>query len=181
MSALIPLITEQGLQAVFNATGSGLNATISHVALGDRSYSVPVNSHGHASQTALQHECQRVAIADGRRADHQQINVSFVADGPTEYWVRELGFYLDDGTLFAIWSQPAQALAYKSQTVPLIVGLELVLSALPANSVTIASSGAPLQLIMTGEMAAIGAALANVQLEQLHQAEQIKTLTGGFK
>lgn len=178
--SLIPIITAQGLQAVFNANHNGLEATISQVALGDHAYAVPVNSDGLATQTTLRNEQQRVAIADGQRVTPQQIDMNFIADGPSTYWVRELGFYLDDGTLFAIWSDPSRALAWKSDTVPLIVGLELVLIALPADSVTVQSSGVPLQLIMTREIATIATSLANIQLEQLRQADRIKHLSGAY-
>ena len=175
---LIPIITDLGLQAVFNATNDGLSATITEVALGDSGYDVAVDADGHASQQALISEQQRVIIADARRASPHQIDLSFVAEGPAEYWVRELGFYLEDGTLFAVWSHATRALAWKSASVPLIVGLELVLATLPAESVTVQSSGVPLQLIMTRELAAIGTALANLQLEQLRQADRLAALEG---
>ena len=176
--ALNPVITEQGLQAIFNSTHSGVAAKISKVALGDNRYSVPVNSNGHGTQTALRRERQRVEIADGRSAGPHQIDISFVADGAESYWVNELGFYLEDETLFAVWSDPNRSLAWKSDTVPLIVGLELVLATLPAESVVVQSGDIPLQLIMTKELAAIGSAIANLQLEQLRQADQIRALSG---
>ena len=173
--ALNPVITEQGLQAIFNASNNGVEAVITHVALGDRGYSVPLDSNGRATQTALRNEKQRVDIADGRRAAPDQIDLSFVAEGPSTYWVRELGFYLGDNTLFAVWSDANRALAWKSDTVPLVVGLELVLATLPAESVTVQPGAVPLQLIMTRELAAVGTAIANLQLEQLRQGEQIRS------
>ena len=178
--SLTPIITVQGLQAVFNANHTGLEATISQIALGDQAYTVPVDSDGQATQTALRNEQQRVNIADGQRTTPQQIDMSFIVDGPGTYWVRELGFYLADGTLFAVWSDPTTTLAWKSDLVPLITGLELVLTALPTDAITVQSSGAPLQLIMTREMTAIATSLANVQLEQLRQADRIKQITGAY-
>ena len=175
--SLIPTITNQGLQAVFNANHSGLEATISQIALGDQAYTVPVNDNGQATQTALRNEQQRVDIADGQRITPQQIDMSFIVDGPSTYWVRELGFYLADGTLFAVWSDPNKALAWKSDLVPLITGLELVLTTLPADSVTVQSSGAPLQLVMTREIAALSEAIIRLQQEQLQQRIEIGSLT----
>lgn len=174
--SLIPVITEQGLQAVFNSNNNGVEATISHIALGDHAYSVATNENGLASQTALRNEQQRVPIADGRRVTPQQIDMSFVADGPDAFWVRELGFYLQDGTLFAVWSNPDKALAYKSDLVPLIAGLELVLSTLPADSVTVHSNGLPLQLIMTREIATLSEAIIRLQKEQFQQRLEINAL-----
>ena len=176
--SLIPTITAQGLQAVFNANHNGLEATISQVALGDHAYAVPVNGDGLATQTALRNEQQRVDIADGKQVTPHQIDMSFVADGSSTYWVRELGFYLADGTLFAVWSDPSEALAWKSDLVPLITGLELVLTALPADSVTVQSGGVPLQLIMTREIAALSEAIIHLQQEQFQQRLEINALKG---
>ena len=82
-NALSPIITEQGLQAVFNATNDGFAARITHVALGDQGYSVPVNTGGHTSQMVLGNERQRVNIADARADDPHQIYLSFVAVNQT--------------------------------------------------------------------------------------------------
>lgn len=41
-----------------------------------------------------------------------------VAAGTPEFFVKEIGFFLEDGTLFAFWSHPEQALGYRSQTTP---------------------------------------------------------------
>lgn len=66
--SLSPMITDQGLQTVFNASNNGFEATITHIALGDGGngnnggYQVPVNGSGHATQTALRNEQQRAAI-----------------------------------------------------------------------------------------------------------------------
>ena len=182
--SLKPFITQQGLSAALSSHNDGVAARISTVELGDQGYTVPVNANGYATQTRLQSKQQRVAIADGRRAAAHQINLSFIVEGTSSYEVKELGFYLDDGSengiLFAVWSDPDRTLAWKSKSVPLIISLELVLSALPADSVTVEPGSTPLQLVMTRDMAAIGTALANMQLEQLRQADRIKQLTGVY-
>ena len=179
--ALCPVITTTGWQALLNAQTHGLDpVSITEVALGDQGYEVPINDQGQATPTALQGEQQRTSVLSSQ-VDGQQLSLHFMLDGPQSYWVRELGFYLTDGTLFALWSHPNQALAWKSDSVPLLLALEVVLASLPAHSVTVQTHGTPLELIMTREMATIGTALANVQLEQLRQADQIKTLRGGFK
>jgi hypothetical protein len=55
--------------------------------------------------------------------------------------VRELGVYLADGTLLAVWSHPTQALAYKTAGSDMLLSYDLVLSALPPNSVTVDGTG----------------------------------------
>lgn len=96
--ALIPLITNAGLAASFNASNTGIAATITHIAVGDASY-VP-----NTNQTALVSEKQRVLVADGEKAAPTQIHLSAIIDGGDQYWINEIGFLLSDGTLLAVWS-----------------------------------------------------------------------------
>ncbi len=140
MSLLIPVITEAGLAAVFNATNSGLSADITHMALGDNGRTPSSN------ETALVNERMRIAIADGERIDPHQIHVTGVAEGATEFWVREIGFILSDGTMLAVWSDN-KPLAFKSDQVPLLLAFDLVLAALPAESVNVIGSGMGLSLV----------------------------------
>ncbi|MFW1108928.1 phage tail-collar fiber domain-containing protein [Vibrio parahaemolyticus] len=138
-NALIPVITTRGLAAVFNAQNTGLAAEITHIVLGDNGRTPSKNEVG------LVNERMRIPIADGERIDDHQIHVVGVADGDKEFWVREIGFILSDGTMLAVWSD-TNPLAYKSAEVPLLLAFDLVLAALPANSVNIISTGAGLSL-----------------------------------
>lgn len=77
--SLTPVITTAGLQAVLSATNDGLQAKISHVALGDIGWS-PTNS-----ATRLKAEKNRVAVSNGTRIQPTQIHVTAVENGSTEY------------------------------------------------------------------------------------------------
>lgn len=150
--SLIPVITTRGLAAVFNAQNTGLSAEITHIALGDHGRTPSKNEVG------LVNERMRVPIADGDRIDDHQIHLTGLADGNTEFWVCEIGFILKDGTMLAVWSD-TDPLAYKSAEVPLLLAFDLVLAALPANSVNIIGTGANLSLAAWGEqLAAVAAA-----------------------
>ena len=140
MNALIPIITTRGLAAVFNAENTGFAAKITHIALGDNGRTPSKGELG------LTNERMRIPIADGERIDDHQIHVTALADGSTEFWVREIGFMLEDGTMLAVWSDKDNPLAYKSTSVPLLLAFDLVLEALPAQSVTVVSTGADLSL-----------------------------------
>ena len=131
-TTLIPIVTNTGLEALINTQNQGLNATITEIGLGDTSWTPEGNA------TALKSEKRRIPILGGERINETQIHMTAVEDGTEiEYWVRELGFYLADGTLLAIWSHATQALAYKTATVDLLLALDLSLSTLPANSVNV--------------------------------------------
>jgi len=153
-NALIPVITTRGLAAVFNAQNTGLAAEITHIALGDNGRTPSKNEVGLVS------EKMRIPIADGARIDDHQIHLTGLADGDKEFWVREIGFILSDGTMLAVWSD-TNPLAYKSAEVPLLLAFDLVLAALPANSVNIIGTGANLSLAAWGEQLA-AVATANV-------------------
>ena len=155
MSALIPIITTRGLAAVFNAENTGFAAKITHIALGDNGRTPSKGELG------LTNERMRIPIADGERVGEHQIHVTALADGSTEFWVREIGFMLEDGTMLAVWSDKDNPLAYKSAQVPLFLAFDLVLEALPAQSVTVVGTGADLSLAAFAEHQA-ALATANV-------------------
>lgn len=145
MTALIPVITQAGLAAVFNAENDGLAARITHIGLGSERY------EPQPSAKSLKRERRRIAVADGERIDDHQIHLTGVVDGSgAEFWVHEVGFFLEDGTLLAVWADTTP-LAYLSNAVPLLLAFDLRLDALPAESVTVEGTGANLSLAAWGE------------------------------
>ena len=167
MSAIHPVITDAGLAAVFAAQNDGLAATISHMAIGDAAYT-PI-----ASRTTLGHERMRVPVHSARRADSNQIHLESVFDGSDAFWIREVGFFLEDGTLLAIWSDPTQALGYKSVDVAFLLALDLTLAALPPDSVTVQSSGPDVNLYIADHLAVITATLAGQAADHLRLKFQL--------
>lgn len=156
---LIPTILEVGLQALWLTSKDGVAAKITHIALGEAAYTP------HQGLVRLQAERARYPIADGNAVSSTQVHLTALADGNAEFWVREVGFYLADGTCLAIWSDPARPLAYKAAGVDLLLAYDLVLSALPPGSVTVQSTGAGLSLAMAEELAA----LATGQISEMHR------------
>jgi hypothetical protein len=145
MTALVPQITLAGLQAAWNATNTGISAEITHVGLGSGGYTPSTG------QTALEDEKHRIEIAGGTLAGPTQIHLTAMDNSDLEFWVREVGFYLADGTLFAVWSTSEGPLAYKSASLPLVVAFDLDLSALPADSITVSTTGT-LNLFLADEL-----------------------------
>lgn len=155
MNTLVPVITRAGLAAVFNADSDGVSARITHIALGSD------GREPSKYEAALTSEKLRIAVADGERVSDTQIHVTGVVDGDVpEFWVREIGFYLEDGTLFAVWSD-TDPLAYIKSGVPVLLAFDLVLASLPAGSVTVEGTGANLSLAAWGEQY-IGNAAATI-------------------
>ncbi|MFK0086495.1 phage tail protein [Pseudomonas sp. NPDC090755] len=164
---LQPVITKAGLAAIWRADNAGLAAEITHVVLGTSGYTP------NADQKTLKAQTASYPIAGGERLGNTQIHLTAVADGDRAFWVREVGFLLSDGTLLAVWSHPTEALAYKPAGTDLLLAYDLSLTALPANSVTIVSAGAGLNLTLAGPLAAQASALIAEQWRGLKQQDQL--------
>ena len=170
-TALQPVITKAGLAAVFNATRTGLAAEITHVVLGDRAYTPS------ADQIVLGRQLAKYPIVGGEKLSSTLLHLTAVADGESAFYVREIGFLLSDGTLFAVWSSTTEVLAYKAAGIDLLLAYDLSLAALPANSVTINSIGAGLSLSLAAPFAALAAAQVAAQFRDLKQQDLLDSQT----
>ncbi|MFD2179539.1 phage tail protein [Veronia pacifica] len=172
---LKPVITRAGLNAIFNATSNGFQAKVTHVALGEAAYKPNEN------RRALDKERSRFPIARGKTVTPTQIHMSVLDNSDKSFWVREVGFFLDDGTLFAVYSEPNKALAYKSPEVDLLLAFELALSGIPADSLTIIDKGAELNILIAPELAKMATAQITMMNRYLtlkaHLDEQAKQHT----
>ncbi|MBD8890895.1 phage tail protein [Roseibium litorale] len=174
ITALNPVLTTQGLAKAFKADGTGIALTVSHIAFGTSGYT-PVGA-----ETALASEIVRVPVASGKYVGDHVVEIAALLDHDAGFWVRELGFYLDDGTLFAVWSDPTVALAYFTPGVPLAVAYLLALEALPAGAITF-TGDVDLHLTFAAEFAKISMALARNTRVIEADALRIKTLENEVK
>ncbi len=169
-TALQPVITKAGLAAILTATKTGLSAEISHIALGSQAYTPS------AEQKTLRNEVARFPISSGEKLSSTLLHLTAVADGATAYWVKEVGIFLKDGTLLAVWSHLTEALAYKAANIDLLLAYDLSLAALPADSVTIVSSAAGLNLTLAGPLAALSTALIAEQVRGMAKGDRLDGL-----
>jgi hypothetical protein len=131
-----PVVTQAGLQAVFNSTSSGFQANVTSIGLGEEGW-IPDES-----ATSLKNEKRRIVIGSSNLISDTQIHITAIEEGDEHsYWVREVGFYLDDGTLLAIWSNPDHPIAFKAAGVDLLIAFDLALGALPKNSINVIGTG----------------------------------------
>lgn len=166
-TALQPVITKAGLAAIWNATSTGLQAEISHIGLADVGYTPS------AEQTTQRGKVIKYPISGGEKLSSTLIHLTAVGDDSAAFWVRSVGFYLSDGTLLAIWSHATEALTYKSGKTELLMAYDLSLEALPADSVTINSTTAGLNLTMAAPLAAQATALIAEQLRGLQRQDRL--------
>jgi len=131
-----PLFTDAGLAAIENATGNGLQATIAEIAIGDAGYAPGTSAVG------LQNELVRVNCSAGGAVGPQEVLLEAqVPAAAPEFFVREIGFFLDDGTLLALWSDVSQVLGYRSALSPWFFKFVLKWSTLPVDSITVSFNG----------------------------------------
>ena len=168
--ALVPIITDAGLAAAFRADRTGLAAEITHIGIGSVGYNPS------PEDTTLRNEVARFPIADAEMASPTQAHMTALDDTDRQYWVRSVGFYLSDGTLFAAYSNPTQPLAFKVAGNTYLHAYYLQLTAVPVGSVIVRSTGANLSLYFAEQFASLAAA----NISQIHtsflQAEQIASL-----
>ncbi|MDV5387689.1 phage tail-collar fiber domain-containing protein [Pseudomonas juntendi] len=166
-TALKPLITKAGLAAIWNATSTGLQAEIAYIGLGSQGYTPTVD------QKTLRAQVVKYPIAGGEKLSNSLIHLTALADDDKAFWVREVGIYFADGTLFAVWSSPDTPLTYKAAGTELLMAYDLSLEALPADSVTIVSSAAGLNLTLAGPLAAHSTALVAEMMRGVLQQDQL--------
>ncbi len=160
MESLIPKITNIGLAALFNTGNDGLDAAITHIAFGDGDGDGYTPS---GNETGLVREKARVAIGGGERVGQFEIEVQALLDEGSSFWIREIGFMLQDGTMLALWSDPQVPLAYKTAGVPLVVAYNLALQGIPPDSITVLATGPQVNITITGPLAQLSAELIRLQ------------------
>ena len=158
---LIPTITDAGLRAALAAAEGGIVARIHEIGLGTGAWS--------PTRTAvdLQAEVVRLPIASAERQGDTRLHMTALADGAHHFWVREVGFWLEDGTLFAVWSDPATPLAHKSTGVSLLLAFDLILDALPAESIEVIAGPLDLSFTVAEQLAATVAGFAVIHRRQV--------------
>lgn len=170
-TALKPLITKAGLAAIWNATSTGVQAEIAYIGLGSQGYTPTVD------QKALRAQVVKYPISGGEKLSSSLIHLTALADDDKGFWVREVGIYLADGTLFAVWSSSDTPLTYKAAGTELLMAYDLSLEALPADSVTIVSTATGLNLTLAAPLAAQASALLADMMRGVQQDDQLDALS----
>ena len=131
------VVTQAGLAKAMQADQRGISFKITHVGIGTTGYTPD------SSMTELQSESVRVALSGGKEISSNQMHLTALFDGEAEIIGREVGFYLEDGTLFAVDSHPTDVLVYKSASTGsrVLEGFDLIFEAIPPNSITVDTSG----------------------------------------
>ncbi|MEI6896255.1 MAG: phage tail protein [Psychromonas sp.] len=131
------IITNAGLDASIDAGNLGVSYKITHIGIGLNGY-IP-----NIEQTALQNEVIRCAITRGSIPRPGQLHFETVFDGNEEFEGKEIGYYLEDGTLFAIDSRDGDILSLKHTNTILTEAFELNLASSAIENITVEIIGSP--------------------------------------
>ncbi len=170
IQALIYQITQAGIGALFNAEDSGLQAQFSHIAFG-----TGIDNSGYTpqfAQTALHSEFLRNAIGSGERIANNEILVQAQMEGAGEGRINEIGFFLDDGTLFAIWSDPAGGIGEKKAGVPYVFAQTVVIDQVNLDNLEFIAGGPTVNIILAGPIAQMSAEIIRLQRRAVESENQ---------
>lgn len=125
------ILTTAGKAAIVSANNTGTNpVTINRVGVGSASWTPT------AAATALNTEIKKITAIGGAAVANDTIHVTASDTSSDVYVVKEIGLFLTDGTLLAVYSQSAAIITKGAETVALIAA-DLVITGLPAGSVTV--------------------------------------------
>lgn len=125
------ILTTAGKAAIVNANNTGTNpVTINRVGVGSASWTPT------AAATALNTEIKKISAIGGAAVAADTIHVTASDTSSEVYTVKEIGLFLTDGTLLAVYSQSTAIITKGAETVALIAA-DLVITGLPAGSVTV--------------------------------------------
>jgi len=173
---IIPIITDIGKQALFQKDIDGLKINITHVAIGSGRYAP------NTEQTTLKNEKLREPfLSSNVDKENYQISLnSIFKDKEKEFWVTEVGFFLDDGTLFAVWSHPTTAMSYKSLVAEPIFAFTLKLVDVNIDAIEIIDQGVDLTLNYAKEFLSMGLSITRLSGVVLGMGEQLRDALDEF-
>lgn len=157
-------ITRKGLEECVSAKTRGIELPLKWVSIGDVSYTPS------KEQTTLVNERARAEFSQYVDIGFNQIKAAAKFSGPDEISIREIGFWLESGTLLGVISAPDTLLNYKAKNGHCIQPFTLDLSALPSDTVTIVVGVENLNILLDLEMMMSAASFIGSQVVQTKQA-----------
>lgn len=141
--AIVPTIVNAGLAACLRAQGDGVEARLSHVAVG-RGIADGGSWKGYVparTQVGLMREDVRVPILSGTKVDgfgfRVLARIPRTTDG-AELPIREVGWVLETGEMLCIWSEVSPTpLAYRTPRAEVDLAHDLYLAQVPLSVLNI--------------------------------------------
>ncbi|OEF17046.1 phage tail protein [Aliivibrio logei] len=151
------LITNAGIAASIHAGELGVSYKITHIAIGLDGYLPTLD------QTQLKNEVAREALTRGSVPALGQLHFEAVFADKKEFEGKEIGYYLEDGTLFAVDSREGEILSLKRSNTIITEALELNLAGSSIENITVELMGTP---YATEEVAGIAKIITNAEVDE---------------
>lgn len=151
------LITNAGIAASIKAGELGVSYKITHIAIGLDGYLPTVD------QTTLRNEVARKALSSGSVPALGQLHFEAVFDDNSEFEGKEIGYYLEDGTLFAVDSRNGEIMSLKRTNTIITEAFELNLSGSNISNITVEIMGTQ---YATESVAGIAKIITNAQVDE---------------
>jgi len=130
MTALTLTLTHAGRAALVNADNTGTHAvSLAEIGLTQTAFNAAPTT------TTLPGELKRLTTFSGAAVAADTVHISIRDDSSASYSLRGFGLYLDDGTLFAVYSQTAPIMQ-KSANAMLLLSVDIKLLQVAASSIT---------------------------------------------
>lgn len=129
------LITNAGIAASIHAGELGVSYKITHIGIGLEGYLPTLD------QTQLKNEVARESLTRGSVPALGQLHFEAVFADKKEFEGKEIGYYLEDGTLFAVDSREGEILSLKRSNTIITEALELNLAGSSIENITVELMG----------------------------------------
>ena len=155
---LIPKLTKQGLKALFDAQQKQIKVKITHIAFGEGAYKPT------GFETSLKDEKVRVPVLSAQiRPDLGMIDFSTIIPRDSEqFWVREIGFFDENGTLIFIWSDTDIIIGQKTQFTTLLEGLRVYITEADIGLIEVVEAQPDIKLLYFEEFLSTANAVVNL-------------------
>ena len=151
------LITNAGIAASIHAGELGVSYKITHIAIGLDGYLPTLD------QTQLKNEVAREALTRGSVPALGQLHFEAVFADEKEFEGKEIGYYLEDGTLFAVDSREGEILSLKRSNTIITEALELNLAGSSIDNITVEIMGTP---YASEDVAGIAKIITNEEVDE---------------
>mgnify|MGYP001397850002 CR=1 FL=1 len=131
------LITDAGIAASIKARELGVSYKITHIGIGLEGYIPTVD------QTELKNEIAREALSRGAVPALGQLHFEAVFSDNKAFEGKEIGYFLEDGTLFAIDSRNGEIMSLKRSNTIITEAFELNLAGSTIQNITVDLIGMP--------------------------------------
>ncbi|HBV77646.1 MULTISPECIES: phage tail-collar fiber domain-containing protein [Vibrio] len=131
------VITDAGIAASIHAEELGVEYKITHIAIGLEGYLPTVD------QTQLKQEAVRKPLSRGSVPAPSQLHFEAVFDDDSAFEGKEIGYFLEDGTLFAVDSRGGEIMSLKRSNTIITEAFELNLAGSEITNITVEIMGTP--------------------------------------